>query len=49
VCFAYSKNPHKRTSGLKTLRLKFGQKSKNRFGLKDENFSYNILKTLAAS
>jgi len=23
----YSKNPHKRTSGLRTLKLKFGQKS----------------------
>ena len=25
LCKVYSKNPHKRTSGLRTLRLKFGQ------------------------
>lgn len=50
----YSKNPHNRTSGLRTRRLKFGQKNshihRNTFSLKDENCSYiYIYINLAAS
>ena len=40
----YSKNPHTRTCGLRTPRLKFGKKKehiyKNTFSLKIENCSY---------
>ena len=39
----YSKNPHSRTCGLRTPRLKFGKKRniyKNTFSLKIENCSY---------
>ena len=48
----YSKNPHKRTSGLRTLRLKVAQKDtilhKNTFSLKNENCSYNYNKSHAS-
>ena len=42
----YSKNPHKSASGLRTLRLKFGQEStihvyiRTNFSLTDGNWSY---------